>query len=189
MIQRTFAFVDQDIMTQTLPRLAALAVGLSILSAPALAAAPQPTKPVSTSFYSGVWHEIARMPNSIQKNCEAPTNQFTAGAKGSYSMTQTCRQGSPTGPAKTYSSKGSIVPGSNNAKFKMSFFGGIKTQEYWVVDRGDANDWAVMATPGGNYLWLMSRSPDMSLATRNSIVARLKGMGFNTAKLVFPKQR
>lgn len=176
-------------MTLQTARLTALALGLSLAAGPVLAAAPEPAKPVSPSFYSGVWHEIARMPNGMQKDCEAPTNRFTAASKGGYSMTQTCRQGSPSGPAKSYSSKGSIVPGSNNAKFKMSFLGGLKTQEYWVVDRGDANDWAVMATPGGNYLWLMSRSPDMSVATRNSIVGRLKGMGFNTAKLVFPKQR
>jgi apolipoprotein D and lipocalin family protein len=176
-------------MTQTSFRLAALTAFSTLLAAPALAAAPQPTKPVAVSFFSGQWHEIARTQNSMQKNCEAPTNRFVAAAKGGYSMVQTCRQGAPDGPAKTYSSKGQIVPGSNNAKFKMSFLGGLKTQEYWIVDRGDRMDWAVMATPGGNYVWLLSRSPDMSAGTRNAIVQRIKAMGFDTGRLVFPKQR
>lgn len=176
-------------MIQTTLRLAALTLGLSLLAAPALAGAPQPTKPVSTAFFTGQWHEIARTPNVAQKNCEAPVSRFVAAAKGGYSLTQVCHQDSPTGPAKTYSSKGQIIPGTNNAKFKMSFLGGLKTQEYWIVDRSDKMDWAVMATPGGRYVWLLSRSPDMSVGTRNAIVARLKTMGFDTARLVFPQQR
>lgn len=175
-------------MTQTTPRLAAIAVGLSMIAAPALAAAPPPAKPVPASFFSGAWHEIARTPNMNQKDCEAPVSKFVSGAGGAYTVSQTCRKGSPTGPAKTVSTKGAIVPGTNNAKFSMSFLGGIKKQEYWILDRADDNGWAIMATPGGNYVWLLSRNAQMPAATRNAALARIKALGYDTAKLVFPKQ-
>ena len=89
-------------MTQTTPRLAAIAVGLSMIAAPALAAAPPPAKPVPASFFSGAWHEIARTPNMNQKDCEAPVSKFVSGAGGAYTVSQTCRKGSPNGrPATT----------------------------------------------------------------------------------------
>lgn len=160
------------------------------LSAPlaAVAAAPEPAKPVSTAFYSGKWYEIARLPTKSQKNCVAGQSQFTAKGDGGFSVVQTCRVGSLTGPLKTYDTTGKIIPSTDNAKFQLAFFGGVVKQEYWVIDRDDGLSWAVMGTPGGNFAWLMSRRPTLSAAVKDTIVARLKAAGYKTDKLIFPLQ-
>ncbi|NBU26703.1 MAG: hypothetical protein EBS42_00360, partial [Caulobacteraceae bacterium] len=63
---------------KVLPALAGAAtLGLAVL--PVQAAAPQPAHPISIEFYSGTWYEIARTPNGTQKDCHAPTSQFTGG--------------------------------------------------------------------------------------------------------------
>ena len=68
----------------------------------------------------------------------------------------------------------------------MSFLGGLRKQEYWVLDRADDQSWAIMATPGGNYVWLLSRQPVMSPADRTAALARVASLGY--AKLEFPAQ-
>ena len=43
-----------------------------------------------------------------------------------------------------------------------------------------------MATPGGNFVWLLSRKPVMDEATKSAALARVKALGYE--KLVFPQQ-
>lgn len=163
-----------------------LAVALTAAPALALAAAQPPSKPVPAAFYSGKWYEIARTPNSGQRDCQAPTTEFTAKGATSFSVRQVCRRGSVDGKAKTFNTTGKIVAGSENAKFSMNFLGGIKKQEYWVLDRADDQSWAIMATPGGNYVWLLSRKPVLEEGARAAALARVKALGYD--KLVFPDQ-
>lgn len=181
-------------MTRT--PLLALTTGLAIAGA-AWAAAPQPARPVAASFYSGRWYEIARIPNAGQRDCQAPVTQFTRiGAKGDvavvsdtgeFQVRQVCRKGSPSGPARTFATRGRILPGAANAKFEMTFLGGLKKQEYWVLDCAPDNGWAIMATPGGNYVWLMSRRPRMDPAIQARIVGRIRALGYRQV-LEFPTQ-
>ncbi len=176
-------------MTRTpLPALVAgLMIAAAGLVAAAWAAAPQPTRPIAPSFYSGRWYEIARIPNAGQRDCQAAYSQFTATTGGAFKVSQICRKGSATGPAKAFNTTGRVLPGSNNAKFEMSFFGGVRKQEYWVLDRSPDGAWALMATPGGNYIWLMSRKAVMPEAVKETAVARIRALGYRQ-KLEFPAQ-
>jgi apolipoprotein D and lipocalin family protein len=150
----------------------------------ALAAAQPPTKPIAAEFYSGRWYEIARTPNAGQRNCQAPTTDFaTEGA--SFKVRQVCHRGSPLGEEKVFSTTGRILPGSENTRFTMSFLGGLKKQEYWVLDCANDRSWAIMATPGGNYVWLISRTADLPAATKAIALERVKALGY--AKLEYPE--
>lgn len=178
--------------------LSAIAFSASLAVAGAASAgAPAPTRPIAASFYSGRWYEIARIPNAGQRDCQAPQSQFTplggkgdvafVGSAGEFAVAQVCRKGSTTGPAKTFNTKGRILPGTRNAKFEMSFFGGMKKQEYWVLDCAGDGSWALMATPGGNYIWLLSRKAVMSEASKTAAINRIRALGYNQ-KLEFPAQ-
>jgi apolipoprotein D and lipocalin family protein len=169
---------------RTLPII--LAASLLAIPGLAMAAAQPPSKPIAASFYSGRWYEIARTPNSGQRDCQAPTTEFTGKGENGFSARQICRKGSASGAAKTFNTTGAIVAGTQNAKFKMSFLGGLKKQEYWVLDRADDQSWAIMATPGGNYVWLLARQPVMSPAARAQALERVKSLGY--AKLEYPQQ-
>jgi apolipoprotein D and lipocalin family protein len=164
-----------------------LAACLSLPFAPAWAAAPEPTKAAPASFYAGRWYEIARLANRNQKDCQGATSQFTGGAPGSFDVVQTCHKGSPTGEAKVFKSKGKVDNPERN-KFTMTFFGLVK-QQYFVLDNSDADGgWAIMATPGGNFVWLLARKPRLGAETKAAAVARLKALGYPTEKLEYPAQ-
>jgi apolipoprotein D and lipocalin family protein len=157
----------------------------SVLSASAaLAGAKPPVKAVSADFYSGRWFEIARTPNSGQRDCQAPTTDFTTEG-AAFKVRQTCHRGTPTGTEKVFATTGKIIDGSQNSRFTMSFLGGLKKQEYWVLDSAADHSWAIMATPGGNYVWLISRTPTMPVATKAVALERVKDLGYE--KLEYPE--
>ncbi|MEO8925822.1 MAG: lipocalin family protein, partial [Caulobacteraceae bacterium] len=143
----------------------AVAICLALAAFPAagsaIPGAPAPRKPVSSELYSGRWYEIARTPNARQKGCRGDTSDFSALSAGVFAVVETCHQGSPTGPSRVLRTKARILPGSANARFTMSFLGGLIHQQYWILDHADDDAWALMATPGGHYIWLLARRPAM----------------------------
>jgi len=162
----------------------ACALGVAGMAGSAHAAAKPPAKAVSAEFYSGQWFEIARTPNLGQRDCEAASTQFTSTGASGFKVVQICRKGSASGAAKTFNTTGKIVADTRNAKFSMSFLGGLRTQECWVLDRADDQSWTIMATPGGNYVWLLSRQADMPSDIRAAALSRVRALGY--AKLEFP---
>lgn len=163
--------------------LAALAV---LVGPPAQArtSAPPPAKAVPASFYAGVWYEIARTPNTMQRHCAYPSTAFEAGAGAGLSLVQTCRQASAAGPAKVTRVHGSILSGSHDEKFAVSFLGGLIRQEYWVLDYAGDGAWAIMATPGGHYVWLLARRRDLPAPVLAAAVGRVRALGYT--RLEYP---
>jgi apolipoprotein D and lipocalin family protein len=150
--------------------------------------APEPTKTIDPRLYSGRWYEIARLPNKIQQNCQAPTSDWSKQSDGGYSLVQTCRVGSPSGPTKTWRAGAKIIDPSRNAKVRVGFFGGFIHQDYWIVDRGDDNSWCIMSTPTSKFVWIMSRRAVMSNAEKAALAARAHSLGYDTAKLIYDEQ-
>jgi apolipoprotein D and lipocalin family protein len=68
----------------------------------------------------------------------------------------------------------------------MSFFGGLVTQEYLVLDHRPAEGWLILSTRDGKYLWLMSQRPTLPAAVEAEAIARIRQLGFDPARLEFP---
>lgn len=151
-----------------------------------MAGAPAPLKPVSESLYSGRWYEIARTPNAIQRKCLGATSDFEGFSHGGFAVVDTCHEGSLTGPSKVLKAHAKMIAGSENTRFRMAFFGGLIHQEYWILDHADDGDWAIMATPGGRYAWLLARHATLPQAQMSAAMARLHQLGYE--RLVFPQQ-
>ena len=150
--------------------------------------APQPTKTIDPRLYSGRWYEIARLPNKIQQNCQAPTSDWSKQSDGGYSLVQTCRVGSPSGPTKTWRAGAKIIDTARNAKVRVGFFGGFIHQDYWIVDRGEDNSWCIMSTPTSKYVWIMSRRAVIPSAERAALAARARSLGYDTSRLIYDEQ-
>ncbi|HEY2047837.1 MAG TPA: lipocalin family protein [Caulobacteraceae bacterium] len=166
----------------------ALCLLFLVVASPAIAraGAPPPAKPVAESLYSGRWYEIARTPNSVQRACEGATSDFQNYSDGAFSVVDTCHEGSPAGPAKVLKAHAKMIAGSENTRFRMAFFGGLVHQEYWILDHADNGDWAIMATPGGRYAWLLARRAVLPPAEMSAAMARLRQLGYE--RLIFPQQ-
>ena len=152
---------------------------------PALATTPQPAKPVAVNLYSGRWYEIARTTNKMQADCLASTTDFSGWRGGAFSAVQTCHKGSPSGPKQTISVQGHVLPSSGNAKIQLGMLGGLISREYWILDHADDNNWLIMTTADGRYIWLMSRQPVIAQAVKAAAIGRMQQLGLNLTKLAF----
>jgi apolipoprotein D and lipocalin family protein len=166
----------------------ACALGQAAQATPAPGPAPEPTKPVDPRRYLGRWYEIARLPNKLQIDCQAPTADWSAQNDGSYAVVQTCRQGSPSGPARIWRAAGRIIDVGKNSKIRLGFFGGFIHQDYWIIDRADDYSWCLLSTPSSKWLWIMARRPIVAASLKAALVARAHTLGYDTTRLVYDEQ-
>lgn len=152
-----------------------------LASSLAMAAAPEPAPAVPPGMYSGRWFQIAQILKTDHHPCHEGVDEFVPSPKGGFTVVMTC-QGYLGGP-RSISAHGEVTPGSGGAKFKLSFLGGLIRQEYWVLDYAPDQSWAVMATPGGNFLWILARTPALSPSAHAAACARVRALGFDLAKL------
>ena len=101
-------------------------------------------------------------------------------------MTNHCRKGSPTGPDEVYRTSAKLVD-ARKARISMAFFFGAVNQEYWILDHADDYSWSIMATPGGNYVWMFHRQKTLTANQRNALVERVRAFGYNMGKLEIGK--
>ncbi len=148
---------------------------------PAFARAPEPSRPVPASLYSGRWYEVARTPNSREHGCLQVSSDFSGMTGSAFLLTQTCLRHS--GGAWVNRARATLMPGTGNAKFKLGFLSGLIQQEYWILDVSPQGDWAILATPGGHYVWLLARRPELSAPARAVALARVAALGYPTAGL------
>src|SRR5215469_8289361 len=107
-----------------------LAAGHAAWAEPQKPTAPLHAVPhVELTSMAGRWYEVARSPNSIEHGCHAGGLEWTRTTEG-FSVIQSCHKGTPDGPLAEWKAKARVLDPSN-AKFKMSFFGGLVSKEYW----------------------------------------------------------
>ncbi len=150
-------------------------------------AVPQPAKAVEVDRYLGKWYELARYEAGFQKDCEAVTAEYSLSAPDEIKVVNSCRKGALDGKLTVANGKAKIVAGSQNAKLKVSFFGPFYG-DYWVLDRADDYNWAIVGEPSGRYLWLLSRTARPGKAALGDLTARAAAMGYDTKLLRITKQ-
>ena len=168
--------------------IAAFAAALTLAPASAGAMTVEPTGRIELSKMMGRWYEVARVPNQLQNGCVAGASDWTAQPQG-FAVVQSCRKETTTGPLKTWKAKATVSDPRTNAKLKMSFFGGIVSQDYVVVEHRPEQGWLVLATANGKYLWLMSQKPVLPAPIKTQALARIRQLGFDVGRLEFPIPR
>ena len=153
------------------------------IAAPAVAPAPPALKIELTSMM-GRWYEVARVPNQLQRGCTGAASEWTRTKEG-FLVVQSCHKGAPDGPVAEWRAKARPADASNTT-FRMSFFGGLVTQEYQVLDHRPNEGWLILSTRDGKYLWLMSQRPTLPAAAKAEALARIRQLGFDPGRLEFP---
>ena len=167
------------------PLLTALAAAVMLAPISAQAMTVEPTGRIELSKMMGRWYEVARVPNALQNGCQAGASDWTPQPAG-FAVVQSCRKGGESGQLKTWKAKATVADPRTNAKIKMTFFGGVVSQDYVVVEHRPEQGWLVLATANGKYLWLMSQKPVLPPATKSQALARIRQLGFDVGGLEFP---
>ena len=165
----------------------ALLMGLCIpLLAPASAMPPVTTVPqLDLSRYLGTWYEMAHFPMYFQRKCLGDTTaDYTALPQGGISVLNRCRTKTGTDQAH---GKATVVPGSGNARLKVSFFWPFRA-DYWVIGLDRDYRWAVVGDPERKYLWILARTPHLPKDLLNAALAAAVAQGYDLKPLVYTAQ-
>jgi apolipoprotein D and lipocalin family protein len=165
--------------------------GLGVLAACAMAGnnkssnthVPEPAKPVDLERYLGQWYEFARYENRFERGCEAVTANYAKRDDGLISVINSCRSGGVNGAFRSSEGKAKVLPDSNSAKLKVSFFGLFYVGDYWVLDHADDYTWSIVGEPSGRYLWILTREAKPSAEQRTTLIERARKLGYNVTLL------
>jgi apolipoprotein D and lipocalin family protein len=138
---------------------------------------------VELSRYLGTWYEIASYPQSFQKGCTATTADYTLRDDGMITVVNRCRKETLDGKLDEAKGLARVVDTTTNAKLEVSFFRPF-WGDYWIIDLDPEYRFAVVGHPGRDYLWILSREPQLDPAVYDGILERLRESSYDTARLV-----
>lgn len=143
---------------------------------------------VDLKRYTGKWFEIARYPNKFQKKCVGNTTaMYTMKSDGKLEVVNECLE--KGGTISNAKGEAKIVDRASNAKlevrFAPSFLSFIPAVwgDYWIIDLDENYQYSVVGDPKREYLWILSRKPEMDDKTYQNILRRVEKLGFNPGKL------
>ncbi len=149
----------------------------------------QAVNQVDLQRYVGTWFEIARFPQRFQENCDQAEANYKIGDSGQVIVENKCID-TKDGSARNVQGIADVVDNKSNAKLKVSFvpvwmrWTGIGRGDYWIIDLAPDYSYAVVSEPQKQYLWILSRTPRMKIATFESIKAKLVATGFDLSRLI-----
>ncbi len=157
------------------------ALAALVLCSCASTSLPPPSTAASVDLkrYAGEWYEIESFPNWFQRGCEASKAFYTPLPDGTIKVVNTC---SRRGKEASVEGTARVVPGSNNSKLKVRFFGPFEG-DYWILDLDPDYRWVAVGSPNRRYLWILARTPQLDPALLGRIRARLAAQGFDVSRL------
>lgn len=148
----------------------------------------QPVRNVELHRYLGKWYEIGRYDNRFERGCDEVTAEYSLLGDGLVGIRNSCRS---TERSRRRVSRGraKVLPGSGNAKFKVSFFGPFFIGNYWVMDHDDDYQWSIVSEPTRRYLWILHREAHPGNEVVQQLLTRAADLGFDLSRfrLAFQK--
>ncbi len=171
---------------------------IGVLSVPGIAQDNSPkdlrvVPAVDVQRYCGTWYEIARLPNTFQRQCVGDVTATYTLDNDELIVVNRCRKengeiAEAVGRARRASTDGPYT------KLKVRFAPAILSflpfvwGDYWIIDLADDYSYAVVGEPKREYLWILSRTRTLPDATLRQIMERLTGQGYGLQELKFTVQ-
>lgn len=168
----------------------ALAACLGLMAAAAWAQpAPLATVPsVDVPRYMGTWYEIAKYPNWFQKKCASSTSAtYSLQADGQVQVLNRCK--TANGEWSEALGTARQIGRANSPRLQVRFapawlsFIPMVWGNYWIIDLDPQYQWVVVSEPSREYLWILSRTPELPAATYQSLLDKLAANGFDLQRI------
>ncbi|HVF88035.1 MAG TPA: lipocalin family protein [Pyrinomonadaceae bacterium] len=150
---------------------------------------------VDLKKYAGKWYEIARLPNSFQKNCAGDvTATYTPRPDGKIGVLNECRE--KNGDTKKAEGLARVASENEpNTKLKVRFapsflsFLPFAWGDYWMIELAPDYSHVVVGTPSRKYLWVLARTPRMDESLYKELLDKAAAQGFDTKRVAKTEQR
>lgn len=144
--------------------------------------------------YQGTWYEIAKFPNWFQKKCIANTKAtYIAKPDGNLRVLNSCKTaGGDTSEAEGLARQ---IGAKDSSKLEVRFapawlsFLPLVWGDYWVIDLDPQYQLAVVSDPRREYLWILSRTPQLDPKVYEDVLNRLQQQQFDIQKLELTPQK
>jgi apolipoprotein D and lipocalin family protein len=157
-------------------------------AAPAPAAPLQSLPSLNVPPYMGTWYQVALFPNRFQAQCVSDTTAtYRQLPDGSVEVANRCRtadgrldeaigRARPTGML----SGSTLAPAQLEVSFLPAWVRWLPVGwgRYWVIQLAEDGRYAVVSEPSRQYLWVLSRTPQLARTDEATIRARLVEQGF-----------
>ncbi len=155
-----------------------------------------PVKTISSldvSRYLGTWYEIAKFPNWFQKKCVSNTQAvYSLRPDGNLKVLNSCKMAD--GEVSQAEGTARQIGPKDSPKLEVRFapawlgFLPMVWGDYWVIDLDPQYQVAAVSDPKREYLWVLSRTPELDKKTYDELLARLQSQRFDTHKLELTTQ-
>ena len=138
-------------------------------------------KDVDIDRFMGDWYVIANIPTFLEKGAHNAIETYEKNADGTIATTFTFLDGSFDGNQKKYHPKG-FIKDSSNAIWGMQFIWPIKA-DYRIVYLDKDYTRTVIGREARDYVWIMSRTPELASDEYDEIVQFIDSIGYDTSKI------
>jgi apolipoprotein D and lipocalin family protein len=142
---------------------------------------------VDLDRYVGRWYEIARYPNSFERDCVGVTADYSLRDDGRIDVINTCFESTLDGPERVIEGSARVADPTTNAKLRVTFFWPFEG-DYWIIGLDEDYEYAVVGEPSRSFLWILSRTPQMDDETYAGIVESLPAFGYDPDQLILVLQ-
>ena len=157
-------------------------------------ATPAPLPPVSTIAtldvprYMGTWYEVAKFPNRFQAKCVANTRaRYLAQTDGSVQVLNSCvtADGSTIDALGRAIQVGATTSPKLQVRFAPAWLSWLPQVwgDYWVIDLDADYQLAAVSDSKREYLWVLSRTPQVNDKAYGALIERIKAQHFEVQKL------
>jgi apolipoprotein D and lipocalin family protein len=167
-----------------------LSTALTLTGACSRASDLPPIKPVAhvdLPRFMGKWYVIATIPTRFEKDAYNPLETYTLLPNGQVDTGFRFRNGGFDSKVKAIRSTGFVKPGTGNAVWGVQVFWPIKAQ-YIVAYLKDDYSQTIVARDARDYTWVMARTPTVSQADYDALLARVKALGYSMSEIRKPPQ-
>ncbi len=165
------------------------AVALSgfLLPAAVFGAGEDDSSPVTTvefvdlSRYTGLWYEVAKIPNRFQKQCaRGTTAEYALREDGRITVVNRCVK--QDGDVDEAAGEARIVDTASNARLEVSFVSFLGWRpfwgDYWVLGLDPDYQWAAIGDPERKYGWILARTPTLDAVILREVFTILERNGY-----------
>ncbi|MCK2184173.1 lipocalin family protein [Halomonas sp. YJPS3-2] len=136
--------------------------------------------------YLGRWYEIARLDHSFEEGLDCVTADYARRDDGGIRV---INRGVDLATGEVDVAEGKAYPTGEpgQGRLKVSFFGPFYAG-YNVLALDDDYGWALVAGPDRDYLWILSRTPELPDAIYRDLVERAASLEFPVNELIEVEQ-
>lgn len=146
-------------------------------------------KELDLQKYLGTWYELARYNHKFERGLVGVTANYSLREDGKIKVLNSGYKKSLEGKFSQATGK-AFVPDLElePSKLKVSFFWNFYG-DYYVMELDEDYQWAIIGSSSDNFLWILSRTPQLEPDLYNKLLEKIKSRGYDISQLIEVEQK